>query len=87
MEYYRLKAGGNFLKIIYKYWMKFARILGRIQTAIILSLIYFIGVGIISILSFLLRKDFLDKALTDRQSFWRDRINKPPTLEDCKRQF
>ncbi|MBI5144452.1 MAG: hypothetical protein HZA30_05240 [Candidatus Omnitrophica bacterium] len=76
-----------YLKILYKYWMKFARILGRIQTTIILFLIYFIGIGTISIISFIFRKDFLDKALTGKKSFWHDRTNKIPTLEDCKRQF
>ena len=67
--------------------MKLAKVLGRIQTTIILSLIYFIGVGIISVIALIFRRDFLDKSLTDRQSFWRDRAGKTPTLEDCKRQF
>ncbi len=67
--------------------MKFAKVLGKIQTTIILFLIYFIGVGVISIIAFITRRDFLDKRLTDQESFWRDRENKIPTLEDCKRQF
>jgi hypothetical protein len=72
---------------LYKCWMKFARILGRIQTALILSLIYFIGVGTIAIISFLFRKDFLDKRLGDEPSFWRSRVSTLQTLENCKRQF
>lgn len=75
------------LKFLYKCWMKFARVLGKIQTTIILSFIYFIGVGTIAIISSIFRKDFLDKRFIDRESFWRDRASKPPTLEDCKRQF
>lgn len=75
------------LKIIYKYWMKFARVLGKVQTTIILFLIYFIGVGTISIIAFIFKRDFLDKKFSDRPSFWRDRTSKIPTLEDSKRQF
>lgn len=75
------------LKILYKYWMKFVKVLGRVQTTIILFLIYFLGVGMISLISFILRRDFLDKRLTDRSTFWNDRPAKIPTLDDCKRQF
>jgi len=75
------------LKFLYDLWMRFAKVLGRIQTTIILFFIYFIGVGSVAIVSFLFRKDFLDKRLDDRPTFWHDRESKIPTLEDCKRQF
>lgn len=77
----------KFFKTLYEYWMKFAKILGKIQTTIILFFIYFIVLGTVSIISFISRKDFLDKALTDEETFWRTRIAKIPTLEDSKRQF
>lgn len=67
--------------------MKFVKILGKIQTTIILFLIYFLGVGIISLIAFLFRRDFLDKRLRDEDTFWRDRPARISTLEDCKRQF
>ena len=67
--------------------MRFAKLLGRIQATIILFLIYFIGVGIISIISFIFRKDFLDKRLVDKTSFWRERLSDFPTLKNSKRQF
>ena len=77
----------NTLKLLYKYWMIFARTLGLIQTTIILFVVYFAGVGVISMISFLFRRDFLDKRLIDKESFWRDRISLPPTFENSKRQF
>ena len=77
----------KFFKILYDCWMKFARILGRVQTALMLFIIYFLGVGIIAIIAFIFRRDFLDKRLYGKKSFWRDRPAKIPTLEECKRQF
>ena len=75
------------LKVLYKYWMRFAHVLGRIQTAIMLFFIYFVGVGTIALISFVFRKDFLDKRLADRESFWGDRIDSSPSLKNCRRQF
>ena len=77
----------NTLKLLYKYWMIFARTLGLIQTTIILFVVYFAGVGVISMISFLFRRDFLDKRLIDKESFWRDRMSFVPTPENSKRQF
>ena len=74
-------------KAIYRGWMKFAKVLGRIQSAILLFLIYFIGVGFMAILAFIFRKDFLDKKLNDKDSFWAGRLVETPDLENSKRQF
>ncbi len=67
--------------------MKFAKVLGRIQSVIILFFIYFVGVGIIWLVSFIFRKDFLDKKLNDKISFWQARHVDVPNLENSKRQF
>lgn len=75
------------LSVIYSRWMKFARVLGKIQTTVILFVIYFISVGMISIISFILRKDFLDKKFVDEESYWRNRTGEASTLKNCKRQF
>lgn len=75
------------LSVIYSWWMKFARVLGKIQTTVILFVIYFIGVGMTSMISFILRKDFLDKKFVDAESYWRNRTGEASTIENCKRQF
>jgi hypothetical protein len=75
------------LKVIHDYWMRFARLLGRVQTTVILFVIYFGVVGVMAVISFVFGRDFLDKRLTDRASFWRDREGKTPALEESKRQF
>jgi len=67
--------------------MKFAKILGKIQTVILLFLIYFFVIGPISIISIISRKDFLDKRSADKESYWNERPADDPGLESCKRQF
>lgn len=77
----------EFLKLLYKYWMKFAKALGKIQAAILLFFIYFLGVGVMAVIAFIFRKDFLDKRFTDKETFWGDRAPDATDLESCKRQF
>lgn len=81
-------SGRRGFKTLYDLWMKFARILGRIQTTIILFFIYFFGIGLIAVIAFIFRKDFLDKGpARDRESFWKPRAAQKPDLENAKRQF
>ena len=61
------------LKRIYQGWMKFAYFIGRINTAILLTLFYFLFLGIAKLVTLLLRKDLLDARLGDRSSYWRKR--------------
>lgn len=77
----------SILKALYKGWMAFARILGKIQSAILLFFIYVIGVGSISIISFIFRKDFLDKRMSAAETFWHERPADASGLENCKKQF
>jgi len=69
-------------------WMKFARTLGRIQTAILLFLIYFLGVGLVAVISFMFRKDFLDENMRIKgPTLWRPRETPGADIENAKRQF
>ncbi len=77
----------RFLKLLYKYWMKFAKVLGRIQTVILLFFIFFLVIGPIALISFICRKDFLDKRSGDKESYWRNRPADDPCMESLKRQF
>ena len=77
----------DFFRVIYKYWMLFAKKFAIIPTTIILFILYFIVVGIISITNFIMRKDLLDKKLTPAPSFWRDKEHIATDFERCKRQF
>jgi hypothetical protein len=67
--------------------MKFAKVLGRIQTVILLFLIYLFVIGPISVIALICRKDFLDKRFIDKESYWRQRPSDDLSLESSKRQF
>lgn len=77
----------NPFKVFYRYWMSFAKKLSIIPTTIILFIIYFGGIGIISIINFISRKDFLDKRLNDKPTYWHEKEYIPTDLQRCKRQF
>lgn len=65
----------QFLKTLYRLWMKFAHFLGRINTAIFLTLFYVIFLGVAKLATVLARKDLMDAKWKDRESFWRKREN------------
>lgn len=76
------------LKKISNYWMKFAALLGKINSVIILTIVFVVVVGLYA----LLRKGFvflrsLFKRSTLENSFWVDKKVRPATIEELKRQF
>ena len=60
----------NGIRKAYRAWMRLAHGIGRINTAILLSLLYFTLFGIARLATFLLRKDLLDTAWRDRSCYW-----------------
>ncbi|NQT06563.1 MAG: hypothetical protein HQ575_03385, partial [Candidatus Omnitrophica bacterium] len=74
----------SIFKTIYKYWMLFAKKLSIIPTTIILLIIYFGGISIVSIISFLCRKDLLDKRFIDKSTYWLAKEHIPTDRERCK---
>lgn len=72
---------------LYKGWMVFAHALGRVQTYLILSVIYFLAVGMTSFLMRLFTGDPLDRRLHDRASFWTPKEPTNSRLEEARRPF
>ena len=76
------------LKPIYWVWMIFATILGWIMTRMILSLIFYIIITPIGIISRFFGKQFLelkyDKSIG---SYWNYRINKGKGISNYEKQF
>ena len=64
------------LKFLYRAWMKFAHFIGKINTAILLTLFYWVCLAIAKLVTVLLRKDLLDTRGRDRSSYWRKRENR-----------
>ena len=70
------------LKTLYKYWMIFARFLGRINSRVLLTVFYFLIFGIVS----LIRKLFkLFKVHPETVSYWLKKAPKHP--RDYEQQF
>lgn len=77
----------QFFKTLYKYWMIFAKKIAIIPTTIILSFLYFGIISIIALITFISRKDLLDKRAVEKKSFWLAKEHIATDLERCKRQF
>ena len=58
--------------------MSLARVIGRVNTAILLTLFYFIFLGVAKAGVLLARKRLLDEGWKDRPSYWRKRGELPP---------
>ena len=56
--------------VAYKRWTGFFQAIGSVWTAVILSVVYFVSVGPVSLVQRLLGRDPLDRRLDDRPSDW-----------------
>ena len=69
-------------------WMKFAHILGVVNTRIILFLVFILTVVPISLLLRLFRKDILDKNLQkEAVTYWNERPKKEMNIKHYERHF
>lgn len=58
-------------KKIFSWWMVFVKFLGKINTFILLTLVYFILIGPIAVFFKIIKKDFLDVKLSSSEgSYW-----------------
>ena len=75
------------LKPIYLVWMVFAVILGWIMTRVILSLVFYLIITPISLITRLIGEDFLALKKTDSGSYWNLRDSNHETSQDYEKQF
>ena len=75
------------LKPIYIIWMVFAVILGWIMTRVILSLLFYLIITPIGIISRLFGNDFLSLRIINRDSYWNNRDSKLEINQDYEKQF
>ncbi|MFA5062264.1 MAG: hypothetical protein WC526_03910 [Patescibacteria group bacterium] len=75
----------NFFKTLYKYWMKFSHVLGTISGFIILTVFYFIIIGLYALPFGLVR--LLKGHKNQPLSYWKIKENRPADLENLKFQF
>ncbi|MCK6555416.1 hypothetical protein L6Q96_12685 [Candidatus Binatia bacterium] len=72
---------------IKKGWMAFVDVLGRVQTTLLLSIIYHIAVGPIALVARLLRRDFLGLRARPGESYAAELGPLSTTPERAHRQF
>jgi hypothetical protein len=69
-------------------WLSFAQKLGKVNTILLLSVIYIVVIGFMALLVRVLRKDFLQKKIDKNiKSYWQTRVTSDQTLERSKYQF
>lgn len=73
---------------IYRRWMRFAEIIGKFNTKVILGLFFLLIFPVVRLFFFLFRKDPLNRKFDpNKESYWEDREPIEKSLKDYERQF
>lgn len=76
----------NLLKVLYKYWMKFAHVLATINGFIILFLFYLVIIGLYA-LPYKMVMLFLRKKQVAHATFWKEKEDPGEGMEHLTYQF
>jgi hypothetical protein len=76
-----------FLKPIYFVWMTFAAILGWIMTRVILSLVFYLIITPIGLITKIIGEDFLALKKKNYDSYWNYRDSAEELNQDYEKQF
>ena len=69
-------------------WLLFSRVVARISTVVLLTLVYVLVIGPMALGAKILRKDLLQrKTDPSKTSYWHDRVSSEPTVERQRFQF
>ncbi|MDP3940231.1 MAG: hypothetical protein Q8R92_19120 [Deltaproteobacteria bacterium] len=68
-------------------WLKFAALLAKVNGAILLTVIYFLVIAPINLLSRVVRADLMEKRIGEDPSFWKEPEGPSRSLEDSRKQF
>jgi hypothetical protein len=78
----------KFFSTAKRIWMLFAQKLGKFNTMLLLSLVYFIVIGLMSLFVRIFRKDLLRKKMDlNVASYWQKKQSGEQTLDRHKFQF
>ena len=72
------------LSPLYKYWIKFGELLGKIISPVVMAFVYFAVITPIAIIIRILGKDLLKLKFSKSSTYW---INRTQKLGPMKRQF
>jgi len=82
-----MKPIKQFFSLIWRGWMKFAHVLGYINTRILLTVTYFVIFAVAGIITILSRADLLDRKMNKKPTFYHSRESFKDTLETVRRTF
>jgi hypothetical protein len=82
-----MKAIKQFFSLLWRGWMKFAHILGVINTKILLTITYFVVLAVAAIIRMLVRADLLDRKMEKKPTYYHNREPFKDTLETVRRTF
>lgn len=75
-------------KTLYRYWYAFAMVVGRVNSVIILSLLYIVLIGLYSMTKKIVALPFVVfRKPVSPSSYWIEKKHTEPSLETLKRQF
>lgn len=74
-------------RALYRWWMAFARFLGNVNAIILLTIVYIIIIGPMSLAMRLLRKDLMNHRPDTSGSFWKEKEGMEHTVDQARRQF
>ena len=73
--------------LLWRGWMKFAHILGVINTRILLTITYFILLSVAALIRTLVRADLLDRKMDKKPSYYHNREPFKDTIQTVRRTF
>lgn len=77
----------NIGRTIYRWWMAFARFLAAANAALLLTVVYVVVIGLMSLISRLLGKDLMSHRVEPSGSFWKTKEPTLHTLDQARHQF
>lgn len=69
------------------WWMAFVYVLGKVQTTILLSIVYHVALGPIALVGRVIGRDLLDLKSRPGGSYARERPRISSTLDEAVKQF
>ncbi|MBF8248748.1 MAG: hypothetical protein HW374_1548 [Bacteroidetes bacterium] len=74
-------------RTLYNWWMKFAHVLAVVNTTLLLTIVYVVLIGPMSLVAWVLRKDPLRHRTENLSSFWQPKEHTSTTLEQSRHLF
>ena len=82
-----MKPIKQFFSLLWRGWMKFAHVLGVVNTKILLTVTYFVLLAVAAVIRIITRADLLDRKMDKKPSYYHNREPFKDTIETVRRTF